>query len=90
MVVEIVIVLATVVGVLYYLIRGLFRSPDAPGTGSAREEGMPESSPEKSEALEKFRAIHAKARDNLSKVQEGIDTDPRRATKAFRQLMKRE
>lgn len=90
MILEIVIVAATLVGILYWLIAGRRRRSRAADVDVPLERVVEPPSPEKDAALERFRAIHAKARDNLAKVQEGIETDPRRATNAFRQLMKRE
>lgn len=90
MVLEIVIVVVTLVGILYWLIRGRRQTQTVKRLDASVGQGRAPSSPEKDDALERFRAVHAKARDNLSKVQEGIEADPHRATKAFRHFMKRE
>lgn len=87
---EIVIVVVTLVGVLYWLIRGRGHSVKPTGVHTSAEPDGDLPSPEKDEALERFRVVHAKARDHLAKVREGIESDPHRATQAFRQFMNKE
>ncbi len=58
---------------------------DAPPAGAA----APEDNPAKAAALDQFRAAHAAARDKRKQLQKTVASDPARATKAIRSMMKR-
>lgn len=84
---------------LYLLVKVLAGSKsDKPGKGGAAtgagEAGAASGAasaddPAKAAALEQFRAAHAAARDKRKQLQKAVQSDPTRATKALRSLMKR-
>lgn len=65
-------------------------SPKGRGAGSsgaASSAGGDDS--DKDAALAKFRAVHEAARDKRKQLQQAVEKDPDRATRAMRSMMKR-
>ena len=73
---------------LFFAVRFLFGGRSGKGP-SGRPPQTKEEAQAKDDALEKFKQVHAAARDNRKKISKQVQEDPERATRALRSMMKR-